>query len=76
MNVTFLKLPQLTAESCDEDQAKTDQTIHTANVSTVSEATEEIVNIGSMHVLGHQANQHTMTVVNGVVQGKILVATY
>lgn len=45
--------------------------IHTASVSTVTDASEETVtHIGSTHVLGHQLSETTLTIVDGVVQGK------
>lgn len=44
--------------------------IHTASVSTVSDADEETVsNIGSTHVLGQNMGEPTLAVVDGVVQG-------
>ncbi|PVD20606.1 hypothetical protein C0Q70_18762 [Pomacea canaliculata] len=43
--------------------------IHTASVSTVSDADEETVsNIGSTHVLGQNMGEPTLAVVDGVVQ--------
>ncbi|XP_064640265.1 serine/threonine-protein phosphatase 4 regulatory subunit 1-like isoform X2 [Lineus longissimus] len=43
--------------------------IHTASVSTVTDASEETVtHIGSTHVLGHQLSETTLTIVDGVVQ--------
>lgn len=47
--------------------------IHTARVSTVSDADEETVsNIGSTHVLGHSVSEPTLAVVDGIVQGMCL----
>nr|KAG5712972.1 hypothetical protein BaRGS_021766 [Batillaria attramentaria] len=47
-------------------------TIHTASVSTVSDADEETVdNIGSTHVLGHSLGQPTLAVVDGVVKADL-----
>ena len=46
--------------------------LHSAEVLTAEEEVpeEEVANIGSMHVLGHQVHQKTMAIVDGVVQGK------
>ena len=45
--------------------------IHTASVSTVSDAPNEMVsNIGSTHVLGQHLGQQHLAIVDGVVQGE------
>lgn len=52
----------------EEDDVKV---IHTADLVTVSDqASEEVTNIGSMHVVGQQIDQRTMTVISGIVQGR------
>ena len=52
----------------DQDEKK----LHSAAVLTAEEEVvpeEQVTNIGSMHVLGHQVDQKTMAIVDGVVQG-------
>ena len=47
------------------------QQVNTVNESTVEEAVvETVTNIGSTHVLGQHLKESTLTVVNGVVQGR------
>ena len=47
-------------------------TVHVASVVTAEAAEEETVtNIGSTHVLGQHPRETTMTVINGVVKGKL-----
>ena len=54
----------------NRDGSQEETTIHTASLNTVSDAPETVTNIGSTHVLGQHLNETTMTVVNGVVQGR------
>ena len=46
-----------------------ENTVHVASVSTMEE--ETVTNIGSTHVLGQHLSESTMTVINGVVKGKL-----
>lgn len=62
-----------TAES-DDVRKSTELKIHTADVKTVTHETEEVANFGSMHVLGQQVTQRTLTVVNGIVQGMLFAS--
>lgn len=43
-----------------------DVLIHTASVNTVSDTHETVDNIGSTHVLGHQLNESSMTMLDGI----------
>ena len=43
--------------------------IHTASVSTVSDADETVRNIGSTNILGDNLGECTLAVVDGVVKG-------
>ena len=54
------------------DIEKSGVRIHTASVSTVSDAAEETVaHIGSTHVLGQHLGEQHLAIVDGIVQGKV-----
>ena len=61
------QLAELNDDSSSDDEEDAIK-IHTASVSMVTDTTETVANIGSTHVLGHQLNETTMSVVNGVLQ--------
>lgn len=54
-----------------EEEQSGNVRIHTASVSTVSDESENVANIGSTHVIGQNINESTLAVVNGVVQGEL-----
>ena len=63
---------QAAAAGGSPDPGAVNTAVHVASVMTSLEAEEETVtNIGSTHVLGQHPRETTMTVINGVVKGKL-----
>lgn len=64
----------LICSNISSEEDRTGVRIHTASVSTVSDAADEMVsNIGSTHVLGQHFGEQHLAVVDGVVQGTEIV---
>lgn len=66
-----LELGDNSTSEGNKDSSSESDKFYTASVSTFAEEGETVDNIGSTHVIGQNLNETTMTVIDGIVQGKL-----